>query len=131
MALIDTTHSSSWEHPETGEIVKPAEGFSVVATMNGEPEDLAPAVLDRLVVRIRIDEPHDDAIMALPEYLRELARNYTSRVGDDRYSLRSFVEFAGLYGRSKDIQRSALVALPSIAEQLVDALALTNAEAGH
>ena len=131
MALIDTTHSSSWEHPETGEIVKPAEGFSVVATMNGEPEDLAPAVLDRLVVRIRIDEPHDDAIMALPEYLRELARNYTSRTDSDRYSLRSFVEFAGLYGRSKDIQRSALVALPSIAEQLVDALALTNAEAGH
>lgn len=129
MALIDTNHSSRWEHPETGEIVTPAEGFSVVATMNGEPEDLAPAVLDRLVVQIRVDEPHPDAITALPNYLRDIAKSFASRMGDDRYSLRNFVEFASLYGKTQDLQRSALVALPRIAEQMVDALAITQVEA--
>lgn len=130
MALIDTNHSSRWEHPETGEIVTPAEGFSVVATMNGEPEDLAPAVLDRLVVQIRVDEPHPDAITALPDYLREVAKSFASRQDTDRYSLRNFVEFASLYGKTQDLQRSALVALPRIAEQMVDALAISKVE-GH
>jgi MoxR-like ATPase len=129
MALIDTTASSSWEHPETGEIVKPAPGFSVVATMNGEPEDLAPAVLDRLVVQIRIDEPHPDAIRQLPDYLREIASAYASKTDSDRYSLRNFVEFAGLYQRTNDLARSAQVALPRIAEQMVDALAIKQVEA--
>ena len=130
MALIDTSASSSWEHPETGEIVKPNEGFSVVATMNGEPEDLAPAVLDRLVVQIRVDEPHPDAIRALPEYLRDIAFSFASRTDSDRYSLRNFVEFHGLYSRSNDIARSAQVALPRIAEQLVDAVAIKQVEQG-
>jgi MoxR-like ATPase len=129
MALIDTTHSSRWEHPETGEIVTPSAGFSVVATMNGEPEDLAPAVLDRLVVQIRVDEPHPDAIMALPNYLREIAQSFASRNDIDRYSLRNFVEFASLYAKTNDLERSALVALPRIAEQMVDALAISNVEA--
>lgn len=128
MALIDTNHSSRWEHPETGEIVTPAEGFSVVATMNGEPEDLAPAVLDRLVVQIRVDEPHPDAITALPDYLRDIAKSFASRQDIDRYSLRNFVEFASLYGKTQDLQRSALVALPRIAEQMVDALAISQVE---
>lgn len=128
MALIDTNHSSRWEHPETGEIVTPAEGFSVVATMNGEPEDLAPAVLDRLVVQIRVDEPHPDAITALPDYLREIAKSFASRTDIDRYSLRNFVEFASLYSKTQDLQRSAMVALPRIAEQMVDALAISQVE---
>ena len=130
MALIDTSASSSWEHPETGEIVKPTEGFSVVATMNGEPEDLAPAVLDRLVVQIRVDEPHPDAIRALPEYLRDIAFSFASRTDSDRYSLRNFVEFHSLFTHSNDIVRSAQVALPRIAEQLVDAVAIKQVEQG-
>lgn len=127
MALIDTTASSSWEHPETGEIVKPSKGFSVVATMNGEPEDLAPAILDRLVVQIEIGEPHPDAIRALPEYLRDIAGSISSRRDSLRYSLRNFVEFNSLYETSGDLHKSAQVALPKIAEQLADALAMNSA----
>lgn len=126
MALIDTTASSSWEHPETGEIVKPQQGFSVVATMNGEPEDLAPAILDRLVVQIGVNEPHPDAINALPEYLQDVARSASSRTDFMRYSLRNFVEFHSLYEKSGDLARSAQVALPKIAEQLVDAIAMNG-----
>jgi len=124
MALIDTGDSSSWENPETGEVVKPHANFSVVATMNGEPEDLGQAILDRLVVRVNITEPHFDAVMALPEYLRELAATVTARNDEDRYSIRSFVEFARLYERSKDATRSAMVTLPTLVEQLVDSVAI-------
>ncbi len=124
MALIDSTESSSWENQYTGEVVKPHANFSVVATMNGEPEDLGQAILDRLVVRVNITEPHADAIKALPEYLRELATTVTARTDEDRYSIRSFVEFARLYEHSKDATRSAMVTLPSLVEQLVDSVAL-------
>lgn len=126
MALIDTHTSSSWENPETGEIVTPKAGFSVVATMNGEPEDLAPAVLDRLVVQVEISTPHPDAINALPAYLRDIAKRVTHGHYTDRYSLRNFVEFAGLYARSNDLAKSAEVCLPRLAEELSDALAIRN-----
>jgi hypothetical protein len=111
MALIDTHTSSSWENPETGEIVKPN-------------ADLAPAVLDRLVVQVEITTPHPDAINALPEYLRDIAQRVTHGNYRDRYSLRNFVEFAGLYERSNDFAKSAEVCLPRLAEELSDALAI-------
>ena len=129
MALIDTVDSSSWENPHTGEIVKPHKDFSVVATMNGEPEDLAPAILDRLVVQVNITEPHPDAINRLPEYLRELAHSMCSRTDSHRYSLRNFIEFEKLYKESNDLATSALVALPRIAEEVIDALAIKTVEA--
>lgn len=128
MSIIDTVASSSWEHPETGEVVKPAEGFSVVATMNGEPEDLAPAVLDRLVVRSEITEAHPDAIAALPEYLRALAQHSTSKEAEHRYSLRSFFAFHTLYHASGSLEAAAAVTMPTIAEQLVDCVSLAKVE---
>jgi MoxR-like ATPase len=129
MAIIDTVASSSFEHPETGEIIRPAQGFSVVATMNGEPEDLSPAVLDRLVVRVEIEQPHPDAIAALPAELRDIALEYAMRDDADRYSLRSFFAFAGLLKTSGNLEASAHVCLPRIAKSIVGALAITQSEA--
>jgi MoxR-like ATPase len=124
MALIDTSDSSEWQNEYTGEIVKPHAGFSVVATMNGEPEDLAPAILDRLVVRVQINESHPEAIASLPEYLRDLASKVTHGNYSDRYSLRSFVEFARVYEASEDLDKSVQVCLPTLTEELGDAVAL-------
>ena len=92
MALIDSTASSSWQHPDTGEIVTPNPSFSVVATMNGEPDDLAPAILDRLTVRCQVNNPHPDAIASLPDYLRSLATKMTDPSAPTRYSLVHSVE---------------------------------------
>lgn len=128
MALIDTVASSSFQNPETGEIVTPQEGFSVVATMNGEPEDLSPAILDRLVVRAEITEPHPDAILALPEYLRALAQTYAASNDEDRYSLRSFIAFHELYTASGNMASSARICLPRIAEGITDAMTLLLSE---
>jgi len=126
MAMIDTSHSSSWQNPETGEIIKPHQDFSVVATMNGEPEDLSRAIQDRLVVQLEITQPHADGIASLPEYLRDIAFSFGSRTDRDRYSLRNFVEFAELYGKTDNLQHSAQVCLPRIQETLVDTLALAK-----
>ena len=131
MAIIDTVASSSFEHPETGEIIRPAQGFSVVATMNGEPDDLSPAVLDRLVVRVEIEQPHPDAIAALPAELRDIALEYSMRDDADRYSLRSFFAFAGLLKSSGNLEASARVCLPRIANSIVGALAITQSESAQ
>jgi len=112
MALIDSVASSSWQHPDTGEVVKPHKDFSVVATMNGEPEDLAPAILDRLTVRCAVNTPNPAALAALPEYLRGLATKMTMPSSSNRKSLRAFVEFHAMYRASNNLTLSAQVVFP-------------------
>src|SRR5207244_1607050 len=58
----------------TGETVIPHEDFHVIATMNGEPEDLPDALRDRFAVRIHIDKLHPEAVEALPKDLHKIAR---------------------------------------------------------
>jgi len=55
-ALLDDFEVAQLTLP-TGETIKPKEGYKVIATMNGKPEDLPIAVKDRLAVRIKIDTP--------------------------------------------------------------------------
>jgi len=130
MMLLDTEASASWENPDTGEVVKPHSGFSVVATMNGMPEDLAPAVLDRLTVRCAVNTPNPKAIDSLPIYLRQLAETFTSEDAQFRYSLRSFVEFHAMYEKSKDLRACAQVVFPEVHESMTDSLAIIASEAG-
>jgi MoxR-like ATPase len=129
MALIDTNASSSWQHPDTGEVVTPHQDFSVVATMNGLPEDLAPAVLDRLIVRCEVNTPHPDAISSLPEYLRTLAVTMTDPERPTRYSLRSFVDFHEMYGKSGSIDLATQVVFPDDYGQIISTLAVSVSKA--
>lgn len=59
----------------TGETVTPGRYGKIIATMNGEPEDLDDPVRDRFPVKFRIDDVHPGALMMLPEWLRPLARD--------------------------------------------------------
>jgi MoxR-like ATPase len=129
MMLLDTEASASWQNPDTSEVVKPALGFSVVATMNGMPEDLAPAILDRMIVRCEVNDPNPKAIEALPQYLRGLATTFTNQEASHRYSLRSFVEFHRMFESSKNLRACAQVVFPEVSEAIVDALAISQAEA--
>ncbi len=98
LAMTDTTGSSRWQNPLTGEIVTPHPDFSVVMTTNLERMiDLPDALRDRFPVQIRISEPHPNAIAELPEHWREIAR--ASADLDDinsRASVRAFLEVARL-----------------------------------
>jgi len=77
--------------------IRPAEGFQVLATMNGEPSDLDAPLLDRFEAVFHVKETNPEAIKALPEDLRESAKR-TANGADDarRIGLRRWKAFAQL-----------------------------------
>lgn len=81
----------------TGEEIRPQEGFQLIATMNGEPDDLPDALQDRLPVAIEIAELNPEALDRLPEDLRAPAKN-TSLLDNParKISVRAWLEFASL-----------------------------------
>lgn len=90
LAMLDSPESASWEHPETGDVFRPLRGFSAVMTTNIEDmRELPTALVDRFPVRIRIDQPHPDAINRLSPDLRGIAVRLAD-AGSQRISLRSF-----------------------------------------
>jgi MoxR-like ATPase len=128
LAFTDTVASSSWENPETGETVTPAPGYSVVMTMNGEPADLEPALLDRFAARVNITEPHPAAIDELPHYLRGIATALGRETDPDtRASVRAFQTLAHLAERY-GIQRAAELVLPNHAAAITHAAEVATLE---
>jgi hypothetical protein len=94
-----------------GELLKPAPGkLMIVATMNGEPEHLREALRDRFPVRIAVNEPHPDAIAALPADLQGVAKTMcTMDAPELRTSIRPWAEYAVL--RTRIPPFAALVAV--------------------
>ena len=129
LAFTDTVASSSWENPETGETITPAPGYSVVMTMNGEPDDLEPALLDRFAARVKITEPHPAALDALPPYLRGIAAAL-GRIDDTRTraSVRAFQTLAQVADRH-GIDRAAALILPQHADAIRHAAEVAGLEA--
>lgn len=72
LAILDDPEHAGIDLP-TGERVKPAAGFQVIATMNGEPDDLPAALEDRFVISFHVQRPNPDALRALPPDVRRLA----------------------------------------------------------
>jgi MoxR-like ATPase len=130
LAFTDTTASSSWEHPVTHEKVAPSASFSVVLTMNGEPRDLDPALLDRFTARVRIDEVHPQAIAELPDYLRGIATVLGREDSpESRASVRAFQTVAQVAERH-GIKRALEIVLPDHAEAILDTITLSDAQTG-
>jgi MoxR-like ATPase len=96
-AVLDDRDSAHLTLP-TGEDVAPAAGFSVVATMNGDPAvDLPPALRDRFPVCIEVAAVHPDALRQLPDDLRAAAeRSVLATEPERRTSIRVWLEFARL-----------------------------------
>ena len=108
LAALDNPESCRITLP-SGETVRPAPGFNVVATMNGRPEDLIPALRDRFAAAVEISEPHPAAIDALPADLRNAARGTVTATGDDKVTLRSWLCFARLRPRVGNEHAAAAV----------------------
>ena len=95
-AIMDDPEFAAVTLP-TGETISPIEGFQLVATMNGEPEDLPDALQDRLPVTIEITDLNPEALARLPEDLKEPAKNTTLLSNSARrLSIRAWLEFASL-----------------------------------
>lgn len=94
MGVLDDQDIAQYELM-SGETVRPAPGFSVVATMNGDPNTIRPALLDRFPMRIEIKTAHPGALARLPEDLREAARrSVCTENEEERHSLRAWLAFA-------------------------------------
>lgn len=93
LALADNPETAMMELATTGEIITPAPGFSVWATMNGVPDDLPAPLLDRFPVHIYIPGPHPDAIAGLSRDIQALALATANAEESRRISLRTWLEF--------------------------------------
>jgi MoxR-like ATPase len=99
LSLLDDSPSAMMTLP-TGETVYPHKDFQCIATMNGAPSDLPPALQDRFPVTIEVTDPNPNAIASLPDDLRNAAQG--SCVSPDptlRISLRSWFAYAALRTR--------------------------------
>lgn len=117
---------SSIETLPNGETFSTAAGFHVIATMNGDPDDLPEALLDRFPVRFHVDQVNPEAIAALPEDLRNAANgtgasaNYGQRVSVRRWNA---------YARLRDAVGAELAAFSIFGERagaVLDSLTVAN-----
>lgn len=127
LAFLDSPESASWEHPETGRIHRPREGFSVVMTTNVENmAELPTALVDRFPVRIRIDQPHPDALDRLSQDLRGLAVRLAD-AGRERVSLRAFYAFDQLRS-TLTIEEAADIVFGDRAKSMLEAIRIDSLE---
>jgi len=124
LAFTDTVDSASFTRPDTGEVIRPAAGFSVVMTSNIEdPNELPTALKDRFPVAIEINAAHPAALMALPESLRMIAAALVAGPMGQRASLRSFYEFNRLLQSGHfTVERAARMVFRHLADPIIDAL---------
>jgi MoxR-like ATPase len=138
LAITDDPSIAELDLP-SGEKVKPADGFTCVATMNGEPKELLdPALLDRFCVAIAIDKVHPDAVKQLPEDI-QLAAERTALIDNEerRISVRAWYAFAQLrkdlaqvHGQEQAQQLAAKAVFNLRAQDALDALAIAKSEVG-
>jgi MoxR-like ATPase len=104
------------------EIIKPHPNFSVVATMNGELEDLPAALRDRFPVAIRVKTPNPDAIARLDHDVQQAAKNTAVAPDEDRrVSVRIWKAFCKLR-KTNDEDFALSVCFQGRAQEVRDAL---------
>ncbi len=109
----------------TGENLTPHEDFSVVATMNGVPNDLPAALRDRFTVAFEIKEIHPDALLSLSEDLREAAANGLSYDEDRSLSLRAWKTFDDLRTKLGE-NKAAKAVFGSRAETILNTIKIAS-----
>jgi MoxR-like ATPase len=117
-AIAESKHSAALTLP-TGELVKPAEEFQVVATTNAPIEELPEAILNRFPVALEIKEANPVAIAQLPEDLRNAAAGSVMAENNRRISLRCWLEYAQLRGKIGHTSAAAAI----FGERAADVLA--------
>ena len=129
LAVTDTVESARWEHPETGRIVRPLPGYSVIMTTNVEDmRDLPTALKDRFPVAVRINTPHPDALAALPSDLRAAAAASADANAGRRFSIRAFQSYAQLRDRL-GAERAAKIIFGAVANDILDAIRINEVAA--
>jgi MoxR-like ATPase len=122
LAMFDSEESASWEHPETGRILKPKKGFSVFMTTNIEDmRELPQALKDRFPVAVRINTPHPDALTMLSPDLRGAAAASADADKDRRFSIRAFMAFDTLR-KTVSVEKAARLTFGKHYQSVLDAI---------
>ncbi len=125
LAMLDSPESASWEHPDTGRVHRPKAGFSALMTTNVEHMgELPTALTDRFPIKIRINEPHPNALLRLSKDLRDFAVRMAD-AGDRRISLRAFIAFDTMR-KTLGAERSAVLTFGDRAESILDAIKING-----
>lgn len=123
LSMLDSPESATWENPENGRIHRPKDGFSAVMTTNIENmEELPTALADRFPIRIRINTPHPNALLALSPDLRKYAVRMAD-AGERRISLRAFMAFDKLRTAYGD-EKASVLTFGNRSESILDAIAV-------
>ena len=124
-AILDDKDIARFTLPnQDKELVKPASGFNVVATMNGKPDDLPEALADRFAVKIDINEVHPEAIDTLPEeYKGAYAKEQD---GGLPMSIRAWKEFAKLVQMGIQQETAARVCFGYYASDVISSLEMQD-----
>lgn len=138
LAITDDPEIAQIDLP-SGEKVKPAAGFAVVATMNGDPKEvLDPALQDRFPVTINIDKVHPEAIAQLPPDVQQAAEK-TALIDNEerRISVRAWYAFVHLrqklmksYSEQEAQQLAATAVFNTRAQDALDALVIGASQGG-
>lgn len=116
----------------TGEMIRPNPGFQCIATMNGELEDLQPALQDRFSIAIEVRDPHPDAIKSLPKDLQSVAKKVEDYENAERpATLRRWAAFA-LLRELPDVgsAEAAKAVFAHRAGELLDSISFKEAKGG-
>ncbi len=129
LAVCDSDGSARFDHPATGEVLTPLEGFTVVMTTNLEhPEELPAALRDRFPVAIEVDVPHPAAVDQLPEDLRDAAMAIATAPAPRRASIRAFYAYATLRELVEPARAARLAFGARRGQEFADALAIDRTE---
>ena len=109
------------------ETVRPAKGFTVIATTNSLPESLPMALKDRFPVKINVDKIHPKALEMFPKSWHGVI-NDTSLSEDieTRLSIRSWREFFELMQKGLNKLEASELIFGDRAEELLDAVTLSD-----
>jgi MoxR-like ATPase len=138
LAITDDPEIAEMDLP-SGEKIKPAAGFSCVATMNGDPKELLdPALSDRFAISIHIDKVHPAAVAQLPQDVQQAAaRTALIDEEDRRISVRAWHAFAQLrerltksHGPAEALELAAKAVFNTRAPDALDALKIAQTEVG-
>lgn len=125
--IMDDPHSPHTQITlPTGLTVTPTTKFQVVCTMNGEPEDLPEALVDR-VTPINVDKVNPKSFLVLPEWMRAMAEETGNLTDDRRLSVRRWIKYARFLKNGVNEQHAAWLAFGEQAESVLDTLAVAKA----
>lgn len=112
-----------------GDTLTPHPEFQCVATMNGTPDSLPEALVDRFEVKLFINEPNPKAIARFPEKLRNMiAESCMKPIPEQRVGLRAWTAFFKLANKMRDEEGAAALVFGNRANDILAGVKLAMAE---